>query len=54
MCLIAVFLWQTKYRTESATAVNSVAVLPLQNLNGDFNVDYLRYALADEIATTLT
>jgi len=56
MCLIAVFLWQTKYRPGSAgrTAVNSVAVLPLQNLNGDFSVDYLRYALADEIATTLT
>jgi TolB-like protein/predicted Ser/Thr protein kinase len=55
-CLIAVFLWQTKYRTGSTggTAVISVAVVPLQNLNGDFSVDYLRYALADEIATTLT
>jgi eukaryotic-like serine/threonine-protein kinase len=55
-CLIAVFVWQTKYRTGSAggTAVISVAVLPLQNLNGDFSVDYLRFALADEIANTLT
>ena len=35
-------------------AKNSIAVLPLQNLNGDFSVDYLRYALADEIANTLT
>jgi serine/threonine protein kinase/TolB-like protein/tetratricopeptide (TPR) repeat protein len=54
-CLIGVFLWQTKYRTGSAgvTAAISIAVLPLQNLNGDFSVDYLRYALADEIATTL-
>ena len=32
----------------------SVAVLPLQNLNGDFNADYLRFALADEIANVLT
>jgi TolB-like protein/Flp pilus assembly protein TadD len=56
MCLIAIFLWQTKYRTESTggTAVNSIAVVPLQNLNGDFSVDYLRFALADEIANTLT
>ena len=35
-------------------AKNSIAVLPLQNLNGDFSVDYLRFALADEIANTLT
>ena len=33
---------------------NAIAVLPLQNLNGDFSVDYLRFALADEIANTLT
>jgi TolB-like protein len=29
-------------------------VLPLQNINGDFSVEYLRFALADEIANTLT
>ena len=33
--------------------MNSIAVLPLQNLNDDFSVDYLRFALADEIANTL-
>jgi TolB-like protein len=29
-------------------------VLPLQNMNGDFSVDYLRFALADEISNVLT
>jgi TolB-like protein len=55
VCLIAAFLWQSKYRTggTGGTAVNSIAVLPLQNLNDDFSVDYLRFALADEIANTL-
>ena len=54
--VIAVFLWQTKHRTGStgAAGLNSIAVLPLQNLNGDFSVDYLRFALADEIANVLT
>jgi TolB-like protein len=51
--LIAVFLWQTNHRSGS-TGVASVAVLPLQNLNGDTSVDYLRFALADEIANVLT
>src|SRR5207302_10610709 len=32
----------------------SVAVLPLQNLNADPSVDYLGFALADEIANVLT
>jgi serine/threonine protein kinase/TolB-like protein len=54
--VIAVFLWQAKQRTGSTggAGLNSVAVLPLQNLNGDFSVDYLRFALADEIANELT
>jgi TolB-like protein/tetratricopeptide (TPR) repeat protein len=29
-------------------------VLPLQNMNGDFAVDYLRYALTDELTSVLT
>ena len=54
--VIAVFLWQARYRTESsgAGALHSIAVLPLQNLNGDARTDYLRFALADEIANVLT
>ena len=54
--VIAVFLWQTSHRGGSAgvAGLNSIAVLPLQNLNGDTSVDYLRFALADEIANVLT
>jgi TolB-like protein len=53
--LIAVGTWYLKHRAGSIEAAkNAIAVLPLQNLNGDFSVDYLRYALADEIANTLT
>ena len=55
-CVIAVFLWQTKHRSGSdgAAGLHSIAVLPLQNLNGDLAYDYLRFALADEIANVLT
>ncbi|HTS38465.1 MAG TPA: protein kinase [Candidatus Solibacter sp.] len=36
-------------------ALNSaIAVLPLQNMNGDLNVDYLRFALADELTSILS
>jgi hypothetical protein len=52
-CVIAVFLWQARYRTESSGSggLHSIAVLPLQNLNGDVRTDYLRFALADEIVS---
>jgi len=51
----AVGAWWWKHR-EVATAEqrNAIAVLPLQNMNGDFNVDYLRFALADELTSVLT
>ncbi len=54
--VIAVFLWQTSRRSGSTgvAGLNSIAVLPLQNLNGDTSVDYLRFALADEIANEIT
>jgi eukaryotic-like serine/threonine-protein kinase len=53
--LAAVGAWFLKHRAGGLEAAkNAIAVLPLQNLNGDFSVDYLRYALADEIANTLT
>ena len=35
-------------------AKNTIAVLPLQNVNGDISVEFLRFALADEIANVLT
>ncbi len=53
--LIAVGLWWFKHRSGNiGAASNAIAVLPLTNLNGDFSVDYLRFALADEIANVLT
>ena len=48
-------LWWYKHRRGAATGPkNTIAVLPLQNMNGDISVDFLRYALADEIANVLT
>jgi len=52
-CVISILLWQIKHRTEGMR-LHSIAVLPLQNLNGDLGTDYLRFALADEIANVLT
>jgi serine/threonine protein kinase/tetratricopeptide (TPR) repeat protein len=53
--LAAVGAWWFKHRSTSASAAgNTIAVLPLQNMNGDFSVDYLRFALADEIDNVLT
>ncbi len=40
--------------TGSGAPKNTIAVLPLQNMNGDISVEFLRFALADEIANTLT
>ncbi len=56
LILIPVGLWWIRHvpRTASAAPKNSIAVLPLQNVNGDVSVDYLRFALADEIANVLT
>src|SRR5207237_4394356 len=54
--LAAVGAWIFKQRqVASATAAkNTIAVLPLQNMNGDISVEFLRFALADEIANSLT
>jgi len=54
--LVAVGTWFLKHRAAgiSSAGANAIAVLPLQNLNGDFSVDYLRFALADEVANVLT
>jgi serine/threonine protein kinase/TolB-like protein len=53
--LAAVGAWWFKHRSGGASAGgNAIAVLPLQNMNGDFSVDYLRFALADEIDNVLT
>lgn len=49
--------WWYKHRGAIAaggTAKNTIAVLPLQNMNSDISVEFLRFALADEISNTLT
>jgi eukaryotic-like serine/threonine-protein kinase len=52
-------LWHSHDTTPAESAKSSapsvaVAVLPFQNLDGDANTDYLRMALPDEVATTLS
>jgi serine/threonine protein kinase/tetratricopeptide (TPR) repeat protein len=56
MVLVAVGAWWFKMRqmTGAGAPKNTIAVLPLQNRNGDISVEFLRTALADEIANTLT
>jgi serine/threonine protein kinase/tetratricopeptide (TPR) repeat protein len=49
--------WFIKHRKAPppvAAAKNTIAVLPLQNMTSDTSVEYLRFALADEIASVLT
>ncbi|MGC1449557.1 MAG: protein kinase [Candidatus Sulfotelmatobacter sp.] len=53
--LASVGAWWYKHReVANAEQQNAIAVLPLQNMNGDFNIDYLRFALADELSSVLT
>jgi eukaryotic-like serine/threonine-protein kinase len=54
--LAAVGAWWFKHRKAPPPAVakNTIAVLPLQNMTSDPNMEYLRFALADEIASVLT
>jgi len=53
--LAAVGAWWFKHREVAvAEQRNAIAVLPLQNMNGDMSIDYLRFALADELTSTLT
>src|SRR6202140_979183 len=56
MVLVAVGAWWLKQRkmATSGAPKNTIAVLPLQNMNEDISVEFLRFALADEIANTLT
>jgi eukaryotic-like serine/threonine-protein kinase len=53
--LAAVGAYWFKHRSlASAELQHAIAVLPLQNMNGDYSVDYLRFALADELTSALT
>jgi TolB-like protein len=47
--------WWFKHRVTAITDTNrTIAVLPLQNVNNDAESEFLRFALADEIANALT
>jgi eukaryotic-like serine/threonine-protein kinase len=53
----AIFFWKTRQRPApviSSANPATVAVLPFQNMGPDKDLDYLRLALPDEIATTLS
>jgi len=53
--LAAVGAYWYKHRSgANAELQNAIAVLPLQNMNGDVAVDYLRFALADELTSVLS
>src|ERR1700723_3634857 len=53
--LAAVGAYWLKHReVSSAEQRNAIAVLPLQNMNGEVSVDYLRFALADELTSVLS
>ena len=55
--VLALVFWQTRHQASPATASvtpRTLAVLPLQNLGADKDIDFLRLALADEIATSLS
>ncbi|HET7205119.1 MAG TPA: protein kinase [Terriglobales bacterium] len=55
LMLVAVFgTWWYRHRNEGLSGEKTIAVLPLQNLSGDSSLDYLRFALSDEIANVLT
>ena len=51
--LVPMGAWWFKQRP-GASGRNTVAVLPFENMNGDVSVDFLRFALADEVANALT
>ncbi len=57
MLALVVTLWWAKHGRSGGTvsaANNTIAVLPLQNVSNDPDLEYLRFAIADEIGTVLT
>ncbi len=55
--LASVGAWWFRHRRlppPPQVAKGTIAVLPLQNMTNDGNLEYLRFALADEIASVLT
>ena len=52
--LSAVGAYWLKHRSAAnAEQKNAIAVLPLQNMSGDTSLDYLRFALSDELTNVL-
>jgi adenylate cyclase len=57
VAIVAAIFWKLKHReAPKASSANptTIAVLPFQNMSGEQSVDFLRLALPDEIATTLS
>jgi len=54
--VMGLFFWRAKHATMPTveSSARAIAVLPLQNVGSDKSIDFLRLALADEIATTLS
>jgi serine/threonine protein kinase len=55
--IVGLLIWRFKPApagTKTASAPATIAVLPFQNLGADKDADFLRMALPDEIATTLS
>ena len=53
----ALYLWQSRHPPVSpvgSASLRAIAVLPFQNAGSDKDTDFLRLALPDEIATTLS
>ncbi len=58
LAVIAIAFWQVRRHAASSSSGSSspatVAVLPFQNMSSDKDTDFLRLALPDEIATSLS
>jgi TolB-like protein len=50
---VGAYFWKHR-EVANAEQKNAIAVLPLQNMAGDPSVDYLRFALADELTSVLS
>jgi TolB-like protein len=53
LAAVGAYFWKHR-EAANAEQKNAIAVLPLQNMNGDISVDYLRFALADELTSVLS
>ncbi len=55
LVLVAVLaLWMRERRRSAAAGKNTIAVLPFENIANEAQSEFLRFALADELATILT